>query len=86
MKTGCSFPLHDLHDVRHRLVLSFTCPASSETSLASLGIFFVCFVLATLGLHCEEGNGTPLQYSCLENPINGGTWMAAVHGVDDGGT
>ena len=28
-----------------------------------------------------EGNGTPLQYSCLENPINGGAWWAAVHGV-----
>ena len=28
-----------------------------------------------------EGNGTPLQYSCLENPINGGPWWAAVHGV-----
>ena len=28
-----------------------------------------------------EGNGTPLQYSCLENPMEGGTWWAAVHGV-----
>ena len=28
-----------------------------------------------------EGNGTPLQYSCLENPMNGGAWQAAVHGV-----
>ena len=28
-----------------------------------------------------EGNGTPLQYSCLENPMNGGAWWAAVHGV-----
>ena len=26
-------------------------------------------------------NGTPLQYSCLENPMNGGAWKAAVHGV-----
>ena len=30
---------------------------------------------------CEEGNGTPLQYSCLENPMDGGAWWAAVHGV-----
>ena len=29
----------------------------------------------------EEGNGTPLQYSCLENPMDGGAWWAAVHGV-----
>ena len=28
-----------------------------------------------------EGNGTPLQYSCLENPMDGGTWWAAIHGV-----
>ena len=28
-----------------------------------------------------EGNGTPLQYSCLENPVDGGAWWAAVHGV-----
>ena len=28
-----------------------------------------------------EGNGTPLQYSCLENPMDRGAWKAAVHGV-----
>ena len=28
-----------------------------------------------------EGNGTPLQYSCLENPVDGGAWWAAVYGV-----
>jgi len=28
-----------------------------------------------------EGNGTPLQYSCLENPMDRGAWWAAVHGV-----
>ena len=28
-----------------------------------------------------EGNGTPLQYSCLENPMDGGVWWATVHGV-----
>ena len=36
-------------------------------------------------LHCieehEEGNGTPLQYSCLANPMDGGAWWATVHGV-----
>ena len=37
----------------------------------------------TLGLDSKirEGNGTPLQYSCLENPTDGGAWWAAVHGV-----
>ena len=28
-----------------------------------------------------EGNGNPLQYSCLENPMDGGAWRPAVHGV-----
>ena len=27
----------------------------------------------------EEGNGNPLQYPCLENPMDGGAWWAAVH-------
>ena len=31
-------------------------------------------------------NGTPLQYSCLENPMDGGAWKAAVHGVAEGPT
>jgi len=31
-----------------------------------------------------EGNGTPFQYSCLENPMDGGAWKAAVHGVTKG--
>ena len=34
----------------------------------------------------RKGNGTPLQYSCLENPMDGGTWKAAVHGVAEGWT
>ena len=29
----------------------------------------------------REGNGTPLEYSCLENPMDGGAWWATVHGV-----
>ena len=32
-------------------------------------------------LYSGEGNGTPLQYSCLENPMDQGAWWAAVHGV-----
>ena len=35
------------------------------------------FSLSCIG----EGDGTPLQYSCLENPMDGGAWSAAVHGV-----
>ena len=35
------------------------------------------FSLSCIG----EGNGTPLQYSCLENPRDGGAWWAAIYGV-----
>ena len=38
-------------------------------------------VCALEPLTYREGNGTPLQYSCLENPMDGGAWWAAVHGV-----
>ena len=38
---------------------------------------FFTFVILLQG----EGNGTPLQYSCLENPMDRGAWWAAVHGV-----
>ena len=31
-----------------------------------------------------EGNGNPLQYSCLENPMDGEAWKAAFHGVTEG--
>ena len=34
----------------------------------------------------REGNGNPLQYSCLENPMDGGAWWAAVHGVAESWT
>ena len=37
--------------------------------------FWAVFIL------CREGNGNPLQYSCLENPIGRGAWWATVHGV-----
>ena len=40
-----------------------------------------------LGISREgEGNGTPLQHSCLENPMDGGAWRAPVHGIAEGRT
>ena len=38
------------------------------------------FLILVSGRH-HKGNGTLLQYSCLENPMDGGAWWAAVHGV-----
>ena len=47
-------------------------------NLSKLIKWYIKFYL----FHCiREGNGSPLQYSCLENPMDGGAWWAAVHGV-----
>ena len=53
--------------------LSLTC------ALSSVGLY-MC------STHTGEVNGTPLQYSCLENPMDEGAWKAAVHGVAEGPT
>ena len=42
-----------------------------------MSIFFFLHLKVIFG----EGNGTPLQYSCLANPMDGGAWWATVHGV-----
>ena len=42
-----------------------------------VGRDFTFFMLSSR----REGDGTPLQYSCLENPMDGGAWWAAVHGI-----
>ena len=52
---------------------------------------FISFVLRGCHFHFAlscigEGNGNPLQCSCLENPRDGGAWWAAVHGVPHGQT
>ena len=47
--------------------------AEGQTRLSD----FTDFSLSYIG----EGNGNPLQCSCLENPKDGGTWQAAVYGV-----
>ena len=38
---------------------------------------------SALKRNAGEGNGNPLQYFCLENPMDGGAWKAAVHGVSE---
>ena len=42
-------------------------------------IYYLYFLMMAI-LTSGEGNGTPLRYSCLENPMDGGAWKAAVHG------
>ena len=51
------------------------------------GYFCGCYSFFSIASeHFGEGNGTLLQYSCLENPMDGGAWKAAVHGVAEGQT
>ena len=44
------------------------------------------FILGGSKITAGEGNGTPLHYSCLENPMGRGAWWAAVHGVSQSRT
>ena len=53
----------------------------SQDSLTRYYIFVELENCLKLALRVGEGNGTPLQYSCLENPMDRGAWWAAVYGV-----
>ena len=61
-------------------LLCCTFPGGSEvkTSACNAGDLGL---IPGLGRFPGEGNGYPLQYSCLENPMDGGAWWATVHGV-----
>ena len=58
------------------LIFGFFC------SLGQSIVLYFCwtFLILPMGVY-GEGNGTPLQYSCLENPMGGGAWWATIHGV-----
>ena len=55
-------------------------PGSSEVKASACTVGDVG-TISGLGRSLGEGNGNPLQYSCLENPMDGGAWWAPVHGV-----
>jgi len=54
------------------MVKEFACQCRRQKDVGSV---------SGLGRLSGEGNGTPLQYSCLENSMDRGAWRAAVHGV-----
>ena len=58
---------------------------TGKTIALTIGTFFGKVMSLLLNMLSRfvigEGTGTPLQYSCLENPMDGGAWWAAVHGV-----
>ena len=67
----------------HSSVLAWRIPGTGEPGgLPSMGSYRITW-LKRLGMHAciGEGNGNPLQCSCLENPRDRGVWWAAVYGV-----
>ena len=67
---NCTSPTHRIGGARSDFVSQIQGWHSINRKLMNRTILFL-----------GEGNGTPLQYSCLENPMDGGAWLAAVHGV-----
>ena len=74
-------------EIMHRTLLLLLAPQKWQLGF---GLFVACY-LPQLCMHellsvpcsffVREVNGNPLQHSCLENPMEGGAWCAAVHGV-----
>ena len=60
------------------MVLGLTCSSNGKESACEAGDQDS---IPGLGCSSGEGNGNPLQYSCLENPTDRGAWQAPVHGV-----
>ena len=61
----------------HIITLGFPGGAEVKASACNVGDLGL---IPGLGRSPGEGNGNPLQYSCLENPMDGGGWWAPVHG------
>ena len=68
-----------LHQYKFRII--FWTIIISESRLNFSVIFAFCFNSFKIRINSGEGDDTPLQYSCLENPMYRGAWWAAVHGV-----
>ena len=65
----------------NKATIAFTCKHLWEHSFNFSEINIQEYNLGFLRQFHGEGNGTPFQHSCLENPMGGGAWWAAVHGV-----
>ena len=78
----CSMPgfpvLHNLQEFAQTHVQGF--PGGSEVKASACNAGDLGSIPGS-GRSPGEGNGNPLQYSCLENPMEGGAWWAAVHEV-----
>ena len=67
-------------------LVNFMCNANMSFPHSSVGKESICNagdpgLIPVSGRFPGEGNGNPLQYSCLENPMDRGAWWATIHGV-----
>ena len=69
------------HQVIHLEYINILFVNYTSTKLASACNVGYPGLIPGLGRAPGEGNGNPLQYSCLENPMDRGAWEATVHGV-----
>ena len=72
------FSASDLLMIRCHIRILFRLNIRSQEKGMS---FVIENIQTTLNCGGGEGNGTPLPYSCLENPMDGGAWWADVYGV-----
>ena len=75
---ACASSSTALHMMYSAYILCF--PGGSEVKASACNAGDLGLIPG-LGRSPGEGNGNPLQYSCLENPMDGGAWWATVHGV-----
>ena len=71
----CSFFGYFSHTGHYRVLSRVPC------AINCINRFLLVIYFTYSSVYMGEGNGDPLQYSCLENPMGGGAWWAAVHGV-----
>ena len=96
----CNPPGYSVHGIPHARILAWVSISFSTGWLMLAGLLLIllqrshsphyltirnCILFRSMPV-VGEGHGTPLQYSCLENPMDGGAWKAAVHGVTEGRT
>ena len=82
----CSPPGSSVRGILRARILEWVASPSSRGSSRPRDQTQVSCIAGRLAYHRTtkkfgEGNGTPLQYSCLENPMDGGAWWATVHEV-----
>ena len=75
--------LNILTSIYHLLCIFVSSGSDGKESACNVGDLGS---ISGLGRSPGEGNGNPLQYSCLENPMDRGAWRATVHGVAESRT